>query len=117
MLRAMRSLAFAFVALAVLGCKKPLPVVNVPKPTHNAMPAAELIAETAAAKAGTNGAVKVGYCVDTDGKAQDVKVVEPFEPEFDALAVATVKDWRFEPATRDGVPYEHCTDVRIELRL
>ncbi len=112
----MRPLLLALFALASLGCKKPIPVVQSPKAIENPMPAPERIAETAAAKDGKSGATKVGYCVDTDGKAQGVKVLEAFEPEFDALAIATVQGWRFEPATRDGVPYEHCTDVRIELR-
>ena len=112
----MKPIALVFFALALVGCKKPLPVVVSPKAIENPMPSPERVAETAAAKAGRNGATKVGYCVSTTGKPEDVTVLEPFEPEFDALAVATVQSWIFEPATRDGVPYLHCTDVRIELR-
>ena len=104
------------VGLAIVGCKKPLPVVVSPKAIENPMPAADAIAKTAAAKDGKSGAVKIGYCVGTEGKTEEVTVLEPFEPEFDALAVSTVQAWRFEPATRDGVPYLHCTDVRVELR-
>lgn len=104
------------IVIALAGCKKPMPLVVSPHAIDNAMPDPARIAETAAAKAGQSGAVKIGYCVDTDGKPQEVTVLEPFEPEFDALAVATVQGWKFEPATRDGVPYLHCTDVRIELR-
>jgi TonB family protein len=111
----MKTRVLLLLALAV-ACKKPVPVVVSPKAIENAMPSPEQVAETAAAKAGKNGATKVGYCVSTEGNTEDVTVLEPFEPEFDALAVATVQAWKFEPATRDGQPYLHCTDVRIELR-
>jgi TonB family protein len=104
------------VLVALVGCKKPVPVVVSPQAIENPMPSPEKVGQTAAAKAGKNGATKVGYCVSVEGKTEDVTVLEPFEPEFDALAVATVQSWRFEPATRDGQPYLHCTDVRIELR-
>jgi periplasmic protein TonB len=103
-------------SLVMVGCK-PAPATAVPpKPLANAMPDPERIATTQAAKDGTHGAVRIAYCVDTDGKPQDLRVVEGLEPEFDALALATVAAWRFEPATTGGVPVEQCTDVRIELR-
>jgi hypothetical protein len=31
--------------------------------------------------------------------------------------VELVKTWRFQPATRDGVPYETCTDVTFVVRF
>lgn len=104
-------------AVAVLAaCRPPAPVLVDPRPVTNPMPSADAIAQTQAAKDGRQGAVRVAYCIDTDGVAQDVRVIEPFDPEFDALAVSTVTGWRFEPATRDGVAYETCSNVRIELR-
>jgi protein TonB len=102
--------------LLAAACKPPAPTLSPPTPLGNAMPAPERVAETQAAKDGKQGAVKIAYCIDTDGKPQDVRVVEPLEPEFDALALETVGAWRFEPATRDGAAVEQCTDVRIELR-
>ncbi len=105
------------VGVAVMAaCRPPAPVLVDPRPTANPMPSADAIAQTQAAKDGRQGAVRVAYCIDTDGVAQDVRVIEPFESEFDALAVTTVEGWRFEPATRDGLAYETCTNVRIELR-
>jgi TonB family protein len=111
-----KHIALACIVTALFGCKKPVPVVVTPKAIENPGPSAERIAETAAAKEKRSGATHVGYCVDAAGTTANVKVLEPFEPEFDALAVETVKGWTFEPATRDGVSYQHCTDVRIELR-
>lgn len=102
--------------LFTAACKPPAPTLSPATPLGNAMPDPERIAETQAAKDGKQGAVKIAYCIDTDGKPQDVRVVEPLEPEFDALALETVTGWRFEPATRDGAAVEACTDVRIELR-
>lgn len=112
----MKHFALACIMTAAFGCKKPVPVVETPQPIENPGPSADRIAATAAAKEKRSGATRVGYCVDAMGTTADVKVLEPFEPEFDALAVETVKTWTFEPATRDGVAYQHCTDVRIELR-
>lgn len=100
----------------VAACRPPTAVVVAPKPRDNAMPTPEQVSETQAAKDGKRGAVRVAYCVDTDGKPQELRVIEPLEPEFDALALRTVAGWRFEPATRDGVAFEQCTDIRVELR-
>jgi TonB family protein len=110
------SFGLVLVLLVVGGCRPPVPVVIAPKAVANPMPTAEQIGETQAAKDGRTGAVRIGYCVDPDGKPQDVKVLEPFEPSFDALALDTVRTWTFEPATKDGVAFEQCTDTRIDLR-
>lgn len=113
----MRRLVFiAGVLVATSACAKPVPKVVTPKAIENPMPKPKRVAKTKAAQEGKAGSVRVSYCVDTDGKAQDVAVKEPFDPEYDEIAIDTVKKWTFEPATRDGVPYEHCTDVAIEFR-
>lgn len=98
-------------------CKKPAPVLVAPQEVHAPQLDAAELGDTAAAKAGTDGEVRIGYCVDPDGIAQDVKVLSSFDPEIDARAVELVKTWRFQPATRDGVPYETCTDVTFVLRF
>jgi protein TonB len=105
-----------FLAVMAAACAKPIPKVVTPKAIDNPLPASDRVAATNAAQAGKTGSVKISYCVDTDGAAQDVVVKESFDPEYDAIAVETVKRWTFEPATRDGVPYEHCSDVAIEFR-
>ncbi len=108
-----RMLLLAVVAAA---CAKPVPKIVTPKAIANPLPEPERVGATNAARAGKSGPVKVSYCVDTDGAAQDVAVKESVDPEYDAIAVETVKRWTFEPATKDGVPYEHCTEVSIEFR-
>jgi TonB family protein len=97
-------------------CRKPVPKIVTPKAIERPLPQPEEVAATRAAQDGKSGSVRVAYCVDTDGKAQDVAVQQPVDPEYDAIAVSTVKQWTFEPATRDGVPYEHCTEAAIEFQ-
>lgn len=102
---------------ALVACKKPAPVLVAPQEVHAPQLQAADLTDTAAAEEGRSGEVRVGYCVDTEGLAQDVAVLSSFDPEVDARAVELVKTWRFQPATRDGVPYETCTDVTFVLRF
>ena len=68
------------VLLLAAACKPPAPTLSPATPLGNAMPDPERVAETQAAKDGKQGAVKIAYCIDTDGKPQDLRVVEPLEP-------------------------------------
>ena len=43
--------------------------------------------------------------IDASGAVTNVRVVRSGGPETDALVVETFRRWRFEPATRGGVPY------------
>lgn len=65
---------------------------------------------------GVTGVVTLAIEVDTGGHILAVRVVES-EPAgvFDAAAVESVRAWRFEPATRDGVPVT--TWVRQTIRF
>lgn len=49
------------------------------------------------------GTVVVQARVNAEGKATDVKVVRAFNP-FTRFALDEVKNWRFQPATLDGMP-------------
>jgi protein TonB len=111
-----RFTVLAVLVAAAAACPKPVPKIVTPKAIERPLPEPARVAETQAAQAGKSGSVRVAYCVDTDGKAQDVTVKESVDPEYDAIAMETVKRWTFEPATRDGVPYEHCSDVAIEFQ-
>lgn len=43
--------------------------------------------------------------VGADGKAGDIRVVSASpSPQLDEAAIAAVKNWTFDPATRDGQP-------------
>jgi TonB family protein len=104
-------------ALLVPGCKKPTPTLRAPQELQTPGLDREKLAATDAAEQRQSGVVRVDYCVDTDGRPQKVAVTEPMTPEVDALAVETVRAWTFTPATRDGEPYEFCTDVTFDVRF
>jgi protein TonB len=60
---------------------------------------------TAAARAeGVEGKLVLKLTIAADGSVADVDVVSSVNEALDASAVATVKRWRFRPATRCGRP-------------
>jgi TonB family protein len=61
------------------------------------------------------GAVLVGLVVTSKGEARDVYVVQSLEKEVDQAAVDAVKQWRFDPATKEGKPV--AVKVRAEIRF
>jgi TonB family protein len=107
---------FLLLALTIAACAKPVPKVVTPKAVENPLPDPERVAATNAAQEGKRGAVRLMYCVDVEGKAQRVTIKQTIDPEYDQLAVETVQQWTFEPATKDGVPYEHCSEVSIDFQ-
>lgn len=42
--------------------------------------------------------------IDTEGRVRDLQILGTNSPEFAANMVRVAAGWRFEPATRDGVP-------------
>ena len=54
--------------------------------------------------AGLEAKVVLSIEVGDDGKVGNVEVVVPAGPDFDAAALAAVKQFEFEPATLEGVP-------------
>ncbi len=69
---------------------------NVPVPTEVTMPqvGAEYVGQT----------VTVGFVVDTAGRPVDVSAVSAADPKLAEAVVEAVKQWRFRPARRNGVP-------------
>lgn len=65
----------------------------------------------AAAKEKIEGKVVMQFTVDTDGRVQDASVVRS-EPDdrFNEAAMEALRQWRFEPARKDGEP------VAVEAR-
>src|SRR5690606_38696237 len=96
--------------VSIGACKKPPPVVVSPREIEAPQPDPARVSETAAATQGKSGAVRVRYCIDTEGRTRDVEIVESLEPEIDAVVAETVEGWRYEPGKRDGQAVESCTD-------
>lgn len=57
--------------------------------------------------------VKISFVVTPDGSVADVKLLKRSTPEFDNYAVDTVRKWKFEPATKGGIPVA----VRLETEM
>ncbi len=53
-------------------------------------------------KAGRQGTVYVVFSVDTKGRVSDPKVQRSTDPAFERPALDAVRQWRFEPGTRNG---------------
>ena len=51
-----------------------------------------------------------------DGSVGDVRVSRRFDREMDRVAIATVKQWRFTPASKDGRPVDAIVEKRCRLR-
>jgi TonB family protein len=68
-----------------------------------------------AMRAKIQGAVWLDVVVNTDGTVGAVKVAKSLDAVYglDKEAVKTVKEWRFAPGTRDGVP----VPVRVMVEL
>jgi len=72
-----------------------------------------------ARKAGVEGRVLVEVLVTEDGAPAKVSVKQGVDgyPSMGKSAVDAVRQWRFEPATRDGEPSDIEVTVPIEFRL
>ncbi|HPF26509.1 MAG TPA: TonB family protein [Steroidobacteraceae bacterium] len=85
---------------------------------------AELLSRTGttyppeAAERGIEGYAVVSFTVTGDGQVRDPHVIASEPPHvFDSAARDTVRRWRYQPATRDGVAVESSAQTRIEFRL
>jgi len=57
--------------------------------------------------------VRISFVVAPDGSVTDVKALKRSTPDFDSYAVKTVSKWKFQPATKDGIPVA----VRLETEM
>lgn len=63
------------------------------------------------------GRVIVQAVVETDGAVSDVKVVKSPDPQLSKVTLATVRKWRYEPASCDGVPVRAHLTMTATFRL
>jgi protein TonB len=72
----------------------------------------------ASRRRGEQGVVRVELLVDPNGRVVDVRVLESSGfSALDAEAVKTVRDWRFRPAQRAGVPVAGSITTAVHFRL
>lgn len=55
--------------------------------------------------------------IDTDGQVREVHVLRTPGYGLDVKAVEAVRQWRFEPGTKDGAPVRILAQVEINFRL
>ncbi len=71
-----------------------------------------------AARRGQEGLVLLSVTVGIDGRPKEVSVKKSSGYEIlDESALRAVKDWRFDPATRRGVPFEMTVEIPVRFEL
>jgi periplasmic protein TonB len=62
-------------------------------------------------RGGAEGNVVIEITIDEAGNIVNKAVVQSLDPTIDAKVLAALENWRFRPATRDGVPIPSKQDV------
>ena len=57
--------------------------------------------------------VRVSFVVAPDGSVADIRLLNRSKTDFDGYAVAAIRNWKFEPAKKDGKPVA----VRLETEV
>lgn len=86
-------------------------VTTAPVPVHTVAPEYPLEMR----RDGIEGVVHVLCRIDVTGKLQSAEVARSSGDSFIQPALAAVRQWRFKPALRDGVPVE--MEVTIPIRF
>jgi TonB family protein len=63
------------------------------------------------------GDVILHALIRRDGLVDNIEVIKPLDDRLDESAALALGKWRFNPATKDGVPIDVETVVRIPFRL
>jgi TonB family protein len=87
--------------------------VTVPRPIYDPEP--EYSNEARIAK--FQGDVVLWVIVGADGIPHDVRVQRSLGMGLDEKAIAAVKNWRFQPATKDGHPVAVQVSIQVNFRL
>lgn len=100
-----------------------------PAPSAGAVPQDEVMAEPCAdnepprypdeeRRRGHEGRVVVAVAVDAHGRVQQATLAQPSPyPGLNREALRAVRQWRFQPARRHGVPIAADTEVAVHFRL
>jgi TonB family protein len=83
--------------------------VVAPRVTHQVAP------EHPARGFRISGTVLIGLIVTSKGEPDDVHVIRSLEKDVDQSAVDAVKQWRFDPATKDSKPV--AVKISVEIRF
>jgi periplasmic protein TonB len=70
-----------------------------------------------ARKAKYSGSVMLAIIVNTDGKAEDIRVVKSLGMGLDEKAIEAIQKWRFSPGKNKGVPVRVKAQIEVNFRL
>lgn len=108
----LRRASRVFVGLVIIGTAA-LAQVTQPRPLN--APTAEYPAALRAS--GREGQAVIRVTVSKAGRVTDAEVRSADDPAFGAAALATVQQWTFAPATREGVPSASSIDVPFRFTV
>lgn len=63
------------------------------------------------------GTVLLSLVISAEGQPQNIHVARSLNPDLDKNAVEAVSQWKFQPATKDGVPVPVEANMEIDFRL
>ena len=63
------------------------------------------------------GVVRISTVVTTEGRPSDSRVVRGLNAEEDRTAMEALKQWRFQPGTKDGKPVNVRVTIEIAFHL
>jgi protein TonB len=63
------------------------------------------------------GSCGVELIVGSDGKPRNIRIVRSLGFGLDEKAIEAVKQWKFEPAMKDGIPVPVQINTEISFRL
>jgi TonB family protein len=66
---------------------------------------------------GIEGKVVLGFTIDHDGIPQNIQVKRSLYPSLDQAAIEAVRDWRFQPAMKNGQVVSMWTEAEINFSL
>jgi len=66
-----------------------------------------------------NGRVVLSAHIEKDGTVGDIRVLSPAGGDcgFEESAIASVKTWRYEPATRNGEPIDVDFTIVVDFTM
>lgn len=114
----MRALAQGFLTLA-----GPAPAPEPPGPDEGVfVPAVPIVQQMPAWQPPTRAAGSKRYSgvlrvrIGVDGQVLEASIDQPSHPDYDARLLKAAAGWRYEPATRNGVPVESEKSLAVLLR-
>ncbi len=87
--------------------------VTIPRAIHQ--PAAEYSDKARRKK--LEGTVMLSLVVTPEGNTTDIKVTSPLGSGLDEKAIEAVRQWKFEPAMKDGKPVAVKVAVEVSFHL